>query len=194
MDLILGYLKDMWFYMVITTPIIIVYRIYKIKKFKNMINSIHEMGVILFFIFLVGLLSQTVIPAISIQNGSILLVNGNYQATNLEFFRVLTETYNAIKYLDLWQPFFINFVGNIVMFIPIGFLLPLLWRKFEPFYFAIGMGFLLSFSIEILQIPQMRSSDVDDLWLNTLGTVFGYFIFLLIPKKVRTKFRFKVSG
>ncbi|MFX3675119.1 MAG: VanZ family protein [Paenisporosarcina sp.] len=194
MDLILGYLKDMWLYMGITTPIIIVFRMYKVKKLQFTINFVHEIGVILFFIYLVGLLSQTIIPAITITNGSIFLVNGNFQATNLEFFRVLTETYNAIKYLDLWEPFFINFLGNIVMFMPIGFLLPLLWEKFEPFYITIGLGFLLSLSIEILQLPQMRSSDVDDLWLNTLGTIIGYIVFVVIPKRIRTKFKFQVSG
>lgn len=189
MDLILDYLQDMWLYMVITTPFIIVFRIYKVKKVQVKINYFHEIGVILFFMFLAGLLSQTVIPVVYVNNGTILFVNGNYQAVNLEFFKVLTETYNAIKYLDLWQPFFINFVGNIVMFMPIGFLLPLLWKKFENVFITFGTGFLLSLSIELLQLPQMRSSDVDDLWLNTLGTVIGYIVFLFIPKMIRRGFK-----
>jgi hypothetical protein len=111
MNLILDYLQDMWLYMVITTPFIIVFRMYKVKKLQVNINFFHEIGVILFFMFLAGLLSQTIIPVVSVNNGSIQFVNGNYQAVNLEFFKVLTETYNAIKFLDLWQPFFINFVS-----------------------------------------------------------------------------------
>jgi glycopeptide antibiotics resistance protein len=191
MNLILDYLQNMWLYMAITTPFIIAFRMYKVKKLQVKINYAHEIGVILFFMFLAGLLSQTVIPVISVNNGSILFVNGNYQAVNLEFFKVLTETYNAIKFLDLWQPFFINFVGNIVMFIPIGLLLPLLWRKFEHVFITFGTGFLLSLSIELLQLPQMRSSDVDDLWLNTLGTVIGYIVFLFIPKMIRQGLKLK---
>ena len=194
MNLILGYIQSMWLYMMITTPIIIIFRMNKIKRTHIKVNLLHEIGVIFFFIFLIGLLSQTIIPNVSIKDGSLFFENGNYQATNLEIFRVLIETYNAIKYLDYWQPFFINFIGNIVMFIPIGFLLPLLWRKFQSGFITIGIGFLVSLSIEILQLPQMRSSDIDDLWLNTLGTGLGYSIFLLIPPKILARFKFKGEG
>ncbi len=194
MDLILGYVQNMWLYMIITTPIIIIFRIYKIKRTYTNVSFLHEIGVVFFFIFLIGLLSQTIIPNVSIKDGSLFFENGNYQATNFEFFRVLIETYNAIKYLNYWQPFFINFIGNIVMFIPIGFLLPLLWKKFQRGFITIGLGFLISLSIEVLQLPQMRSSDVDDLWLNTLGTGLGYFIFLFIPQKILARFKFKGGG
>ena len=194
MDLILGYVQNMWLYMMITTPFIIVFRLYKMKSTHSTVNILHEIGVIFFFIFLLGLLSQTIIPNVSIKEGALFFENGNYQATNFEFFRVLIETHNAIKYLNYWQPFFINFIGNIVMFIPIGFLLPLLWRKFQNGFVTIGLGFLISLSIEILQLPQMRSSDVDDLWLNTLGTGVGYVIFLFIPQKILPRFKFKGDG
>lgn len=194
MDLILGYVQNMWLYMMITTPFIIVFRLYKMKSTRATVKLLHEIGVIFFFIFLLGLLSQTIIPNISFKDGSIFFENGKYQATNFEFFRVLIETYNAIKYLNYWQPFFINFIGNIIMFIPIGFLLPLLWRKFQSGFATISLGFLISLSIEILQLPQMRSSDVDDLWLNTLGTGLGYVIFLFIPKKILPRFKFKGDG
>lgn len=189
MDVIVGYMQNMWLYMMITTPMIIVFRIYKIKKSNKIVNYFHEIGVVFFFIFFIGLLSQTIIPNVLIKDGSVVFINGSYQATNLEFFRVLSETYNAIRYLNYWQPFLINFIGNIVMFIPIGFLLPLIWKKFKNGFVTVGMGFLISLSIEILQLPQMRSSDVDDLWLNTLGTLLGYFVFLFIPKTVRARFK-----
>ena len=189
MDVILGYIQDMWLYMMITTPMIIVFRMYKIKKTNQVVNYFHEIGVVFFFIFIIGLLSQTIIPHVLIKDGSVIFVNGTFQSTNLEFFRVLSETYNAIKYLNYWQPFLINFIGNIVMFIPIGFLLPLLWKKFHNGFITVSIGFLISFSIEILQLPQMRSSDVDDLWLNTLGALMGYFVFFFIPRTVRARFK-----
>lgn len=189
MDVILGYMQDMWLYMMITTPIIIVFRMYKIKKSTQVVNYFHEIGVGFFFIFFIGLLSQTIIPNVLIEDGSIVFVNGSYQATNLEFFRVLSETYNAIKYLNYWHPFFINFIGNIVIFIPIGFLLPLLWRKFQNGFITVCFGFFISLAIEVLQLPQMRSSDVDDLWLNTLGTLLGYVVYLFIPKSFRARFK-----
>ena len=189
MQTILYYLQDMWFYMAIAMPVIILYRFSRTKKSKQKAKPLHEIGVVTFMIFIIGLLSQTVIPTISINNGSIQFVNGHYQAVNLEFFRVFRETYNAIKYLDLWQPFLINFMGNIFMFMPIGFFLPLLWNRFENILLTVGGGFLLSLSIELLQLTQLRSSDVDDLWLNTLGTLIGFMFFAFIPKKFRQWFK-----
>ncbi len=194
MDSILRYIEDMSFYMVIILPVIIVIRIFQIIKSEKKTRVFRELGIILFFMFLTGLLSQTILPAVSIQGGTIKLINGDHQAINLEPFRVISETYNAIKYLNLWQPLFINFVGNIVMFIPIGVLLPLLWKKFDRAWRTIGTGFLLSVCIELLQLPQMRSSDVDDLWLNTLGASFGYILYKKFPNNFKKSFNRKQAG
>jgi len=194
MDSILRYIEDMSFYMVIILPVIIVIRIFQIIKSEKKTRVFRELGIILFFMFLTGLLSQTILPAVSIQGGTIKLINGDHQAINLEPFRVISETYNAIKYLNLWQPFLINFVGNIVMFIPIGVLLPLLWKKFDRAWRTIGTGLLLSVCIELLQLPQMRSSDVDDLWLNTLGASFGYILYKKIPNNFKKSFNRKQAG
>ena len=194
MDSILRYIQDMGFYMVLILPVIIVIRIFQIIKSEKKTRISRELGITLFFMFLTGLLSQTILPAVSVQGGGIQLINGDHQAINLEPFRVLTETYNAAKYLDLWQPFLINFVGNIVMFIPIGFLLPLLWKKFDRAWRTVGIGFLLSLIIEILQLPQMRSSDVDDLWLNTLGACIGYVLYKILPNNFKKSFNIKHAG
>ena len=194
MDSILRYIEDMSFYMVIILPVIIAIRIYQIIKSEKKTRVFRELGIILFFMFLTGLLSQTILPAVSIQGGSIKLINGDHQAINLEPFRVIFETYNAIKYLNLWQPFFINFVGNIVMFIPIGVFLPLLWKRFDRAWRTIGTGFLLSVCIELLQLPQMRSSDVDDLWLNTLGASIGYILYKKFPNNFKKSFNRKQAG
>ena len=183
------YIQDMGFYMVLILPFILVVRIIQIKRNNKQVVLIRECGIVLFFMFLAGLLSQTILPSMSNHSGEIYFVNGDHQAINLEPFRVLVETYNAIKYLNLWQPFFINFVGNIVMFLPIGFFLPLLWKKFNRAWKVIGAGFLLSLAIEILQLPQMRSSDVDDLWLNSLGTAIGYILFKSSPNLLKKWFK-----
>jgi glycopeptide antibiotics resistance protein len=189
MDSILRYIRDTGFYMLLILPVILLFRYFQIKRLKKRTNVLHEIGLTVFFMVLTGLLSQTIMPSVHTDEGGIILENGNHQAINLEFFRVISETYNAIKYLDLWQPFLINFVGNIVMFIPIGFFPPLLWKKFNRAWRAIGLGLLVSLTIEILQLPQMRSSDVDDLWLNTLGAFFGYLIYRCFPKLFKDGFK-----
>lgn len=189
MESILKYIEDMGFYMVLILPFILVVRFIQIKRNNKQLNILRECGIVFFFMFLAGLLSQTILPSVSNQGGEVQLINGDHQAINIELFRVLFETYNAIKYLNLWQPFFINFVGNIVMFLPIGFFLPLLWQKFNRAWKVIGTGLLLSLAIEILQLPQMRSSDVDDLWLNTLGTAIGYVLYRGFPKSFKKWFK-----
>ena len=66
-------------------------------------------------------------------------------------------------------------VLNAVMFAPFGFLLPVLWCKCRKWKVTVLAGFLLSLTIEILQMFCFRATDVDDLIMNTLGAGFGYF-------------------
>lgn len=68
-----------------------------------------------------------------------------------------------------------NLTGNIIGFVPFGFILPLLLSKFHSFK-KIGIAtFCLSLTFEILQlIFRFGSFDVDDLILNTLGGMIGY--------------------
>ena len=66
-------------------------------------------------------------------------------------------------------------VLNAVMFAPFGFLLPVLWCKCSKWKVTVLAGFLLSLTIEVLQMFCFRATDVDDLLMNTLGAGFGYF-------------------
>ena len=65
-------------------------------------------------------------------------------------------------------------VLNAVMFAPFGFLLPVLWRGCRKWSVTTLAGFLLSLTIEILQMFCFRATDVDDLLMNTLGALLGY--------------------
>ncbi|MCK1997630.1 VanZ family protein [Psychrobacillus psychrodurans] len=176
MYVIINYLDDMLFFIGIAFPLIVVWRLFRWKKRGFQLKEfLHELGILVFFSVLVGLFSQTIIPKIG-------EVPAYTTGVNLELFRVVKETYNAIVYLGFWQPFYINFLGNIILFIPIGFLLPLLFSKMEFFIFPILTGLCISLFIEIMQLPQSRSSDVDDLWLNTLGAFLGYLCYFFIRK------------
>ena len=72
--------------------------------------------------------------------------------------------------------------GNIAIFTPIGFGVGLLWRG-KRWYHAILLGGVFSSVIELIQIFVGRVSDVDDMILNTAGTMLG-FIFYYIACKV----------
>lgn len=74
-----------------------------------------------------------------------------------------------------------NVFGNIMMFVPTGIVLPVLYKRLDNFFKVAGTGFLISLAIEILQLPFAdRTSDVDDLILNTLGVVIGYVLFVIV--------------
>lgn len=177
MDVIIHYLDDMLFFVCIALPFVFIWRFIRWRKrgfvFKE---SLHEVGLLLFVLVLIALFSQTIIPKYGLMQPSL-------RNVNFELFRVFRETYNAIIYLGFWQPFYINFLGNIILFLPIGFLLPLLFRKMESFPYTVIAGLSTSLFIEVMQLPQNRSSDVDDLWLNTLGALIGYLFYLFIKSR-----------
>ena len=71
-----------------------------------------------------------------------------------------------------------QYLLNLLLFVPMGFLIPLLWKENRVEQRVIWIGFLCSLSIELMQMFCGRTSDVDDLLMNTLGTLFGYWMFL----------------
>jgi glycopeptide antibiotics resistance protein len=66
---------------------------------------------------------------------------------------------------------------NILLFIPFGNLLPLLWKKYDKIIYILVLGFSFSMFIEITQLLNYRSTDIDDLILNTIGGLIGYGIY-----------------
>lgn len=81
----------------------------------------------------------------------------------------------------MWSAILINFPGNIIMFMPIGFFAGLLSDK-PRWWKGTGWAFLLSLFIEVFQLFVARGTDVDDLILNTLGGLLGYALFLGVRK------------
>ncbi len=75
-----------------------------------------------------------------------------------------------------------GYLLNIILFIPFGFLVPLIWKKLNRPSFIIGFGFLFSLLIESSQLLNNRSADIDDLILNTLGAFIGFVVFRLFNK------------
>lgn len=75
-----------------------------------------------------------------------------------------------------------NILGNIAIFIPFGLLLPIVQK--DKSKKIILYGLITSVLIEIIQyVFALGSSDIDDLTLNTLGTIIGYLLYKIIHKK-----------
>ena len=78
--------------------------------------------------------------------------------------------------------FLVNIVGNIVMFIPWGFGLPLLWKKQQEKVRVVRNALALPFFIETCQLFIRRSVDVDDLILNFAGGCIGTALYFGLRK------------
>jgi glycopeptide antibiotics resistance protein len=82
-------------------------------------------------------------------------------------------------------------IGNSVMLLPLGIFIPMLFRRLSGFIPVFFICLLVSVCIELMQlITRYRSTDIDDVILNTAGAVVGYFIYLLLRpalSEVRSK-------
>lgn len=73
----------------------------------------------------------------------------------------------------------INLVGNVVMFVPLGFFLPVIWQSLRRLRFCMLCGASIILCIEIVQLFTLTGScDIDDLLLNLIGIGLGYVLFL----------------
>ena len=87
---------------------------------------------------------------------------------------------DEINFIPFQSEGIMTYVLNILMFMPLGFLLPLIWKNYRNITNVLFTGFGFSLSIEICQLFNLRATDIDDLLMNTLGTLIGYFIWLLL--------------
>ena len=88
------------------------------------------------------------------------------------------------KTIDIYQTWGKQILGNFVMLLPLGIYLPLIYkrlRKTYNFFVVLLICFLVSVGIELLQLAtSYRSTDIDDVLLNTLGGGVGFLIYQLI--------------
>lgn len=88
-----------------------------------------------------------------------------------------------VELMPLADGFSFSFILNIVAFLPIGFLVPMISPTFRNLGKTALLGALFSLMIEISQLFTMyRATDINDLLTNTLGTLIGYGCFMLFAK------------
>ncbi len=71
---------------------------------------------------------------------------------------------------------------NVLLFLPLGIFLPVLWEEYRRWRRTVSMGLELSCFIEFIQIFTFRATDVDDLITNTLGTLLGFLLAKLVTR------------
>lgn len=68
-----------------------------------------------------------------------------------------------------------NFIGNILLFTPWGFLLPLYFKRLQNFKKFILTTLIAVILIESIQLFAMLGSfDIEDILLNTIGACIGF--------------------
>jgi glycopeptide antibiotics resistance protein len=77
--------------------------------------------------------------------------------------------------------FYKNIIGNVLMFVPYGFFSCTYIKLKNPLK-AFILIFIASLSIEITQLAIGRVFDVDDILLNVLGGMLGYFTYIIASK------------
>ena len=96
-------------------------------------------------------------------------------------FRTVSELAEMLSAFSINDFAFRNIAGNIVLFIPIGIFLPVLFRSQRKFLFMLTTTVITICLIELIQaLTALGTCDIDDLILNTAGACIGYLIFRLV--------------
>lgn len=128
----------------------------------------------LFVCYLAGLLAVSAVPSNLWTHIWYVL---RYHSWSGITFRFFTFECNLIP--DFWRDFGLEHLGNLLLYVPFGFLVPLLWRGVEGWKIP-ALGFALCLCIEIIQLFIGRSLDANDLILNTAGAAVGCLLFFLL--------------
>lgn len=95
----------------------------------------------------------------------------------------LQEIIRFVKYRDYidFLSVIVNLLGNIVAFMPFGALIRWVINRKVCWYQAMGYTFLFSLCVELLQlVARVGVFDVDDLILNTIGGLMGFWVYYLL--------------
>ena len=153
------------------------YVLIQTKGFHRRTNFIHMIWVFIFLYYVYLVLETTGI-------GTIWEI-GLYPGMKLQ------EEINLIPFRDGIS---LSMILNVVMFMPLGFLLPLLWKEYQSLVRTAIIGFCFSCGIEFCQLFNRRVSDVDDLLMNTLSAILEWLIWIVFSRITHLKYRRRNQG
>ena len=171
----------------ITLAVWVLLRILLRAKRNNQVSYKQEIVLLLLVVYAAFVLSVTLfpVPITQFDNPNAMDINlVPVINTSKQVFSIFS-THNTFKRLHVVE----NIIGNILLFFPLGILLPLVSTKFHSLKRVIFAAFICSLSIEIAQLisrefGNYRTVDVDDIILNTIGAALGFFIIKWLCKKL----------
>ena len=170
----------------IVLAIWIVSRIIRAIVYKK-INLFREILLWVMFLYVIFLLFRTFEPF------TILIQREHQRANFIPLQGILSMIEKASIFdQDMTRRIvFVNIVGNILIFSPLGMTIPLLEKRLNKGWLVVLLGLSFSLTIEIAQTFLVdRVFDVDDLILNSFGTLMGFLVYAILNqiKPVRTFF------
>lgn len=165
-------------WLVSTLPFLIPYHILlkaQSKKIGYKRSMKHIVIVYIFVYYLTGVLNFTQIPSISD------IVHNSFGIITTKGLAVPSYEINLIPFRWISEGTRL-YIENILLFTPLGFMLPCIWKKYEVLWKTALSGMTCSLMIELGQLFNRRVTDIDDLLMNTLGTLIGWFIFRLLKE------------
>ena len=176
--------------------IYVIIRVVIIKRNNLTVEWLKEIMKLLFSCYLTGLISLVILPAnfwLDFFDGVFLgwwdemLPIFSFGGFNLV--PSLIKALSGELTIGSWVKTML--IGNIAMFLPLGFFLPFITERVNRkniFVVAIAVPFI----VELLQMVFGRSFDIDDLICNFIGIVAGFFIGFAI-KNIKQKSKSTVS-
>lgn len=147
---------------ILVSVIGIIFRIYMLKINNKKIRLSREVPNLFFLIYILCLFQIVTSQDISSTHG-----------INITFFKELT------RYELGTRLFYRNIIGNIMLFVPFSFFIAHIF-KIKNRWLVYLFTFLVSITIETTQLYIGRAFDVDDVLLNFIGGIIGYFIYNLV--------------
>ena len=152
---------------VFIVPVFILYFLY-LKKSGRKQSLLHITAVFLFYYYFFGILTVTGIGYTS-------TISFRPRISLIPFLGMISGPIDTIL--------------NVVLFVPFGFFLPLLYKKYHHIKTVVLTGFLFSLSVEIVQMFGWGSTDINDLITNTVGVCLGYLVYYLLSKVLPNNLR-----
>lgn len=108
--------------------------------------------------------------------------NPGYYLLNLQPFIWITETYEMG-----WARMVEQLLLNILMFVPLGFLAPMVFKSLRRLWSTAAFCLCFTIFIETFQYFTGRAADIDDVIMNLLGGILGFLAFALLNCFLRDK-------
>lgn len=158
-------------------------RFIKAKRSKRKFFCLKEFFVIMFQVYLALLISVTLFPLMIDDRKVNLIVNFIPIVNSVKDLMVGVNTMGFFM-VKFW---IINILGNIILLSPLAFIVPVISKRFRSLKSVVLLCFCTSCFIEFLQflslfIGNLRSVDIDDIILNTLGAFIGFGAFKVLSR------------